>query len=966
MADSRVGVVTAPAGWGKTALLAQWAASTSLTTVWCGSAAPGWRSPVLRRLAFGISVTAGSEPRSYAELTRATLGYAGPVVFVLDDLDPAGGTPAALERFLLDSSPQVRLLVSGRRRLGVNPARSELPADVLLTEADLRFRSYEVDELFRRTYRQPLTAAGVQNVTRRTDGWAACLHLFQVSLDARHPVDRQSAAECLGDRLGFAADYLSHHVLGTVNAEQRDLLRSTSLFELLTPAICEAVSRTRSSRTLLHQLEDAGLLERDGDDEAYRLPPPLRQHLRSSLISDASSADWPEHCARVAEALGHIGPALRIRAEAGDWDGLVQTLRRAGADVVRPGRCGWSELVPEDVRAEPLARLAEARRLLDDGALAASAAMAASVAPDAGTDPETAAAILARSTVWTDAAQSASPGAFAALHAATRAAPGDVATSLQSRAEPEFLLAAGLASLLAGDLRGALPLLRRCAGAMEESPFAAIAARIAVIVVAEDRSTGAAIRVAHELDGVRRAAEHRGYTWLARLASGVAATADEATNRSTFEAAASCDERGDPWGAALVLAARALRGLLSGRPDAALLDTLSDRFRALGASVPEAWSRAGHALAAAVADEPDAIDTARTAVAFARLAGAPGALALAYAAWGTCDPDMRGELMALAGDTAREIGLLCRPWTRLPMQTAASEPVASGATPPSSRARPRIEVRCFGGFGLRRDGAEVDLSRIRPQARTVLRILAIHRGQPVHRDALVEALWGNLGTRAAMHMLQVSVSALRRVLTVDGQDAAYLVNRDGEAYTLATASGATVDLIEFDTALHDAAVARSRGDVAAELTALRRTAQLYLGDLLPEDGSSEWVVDAREGYRLRAGEAASSLARLELELGNRAAAEAAAVRSIEIDPYRDESWRILIGMFEHSGDVVAARRAQQRYQSVLATLGVVDEPVGVTEPERGPERGPEPGPLFRDVPGTPPRRQPLASRRGAR
>jgi DNA-binding SARP family transcriptional activator len=375
---------------------------------------------------------------------------------------------------------------------------------------------------------------------------------------------------------------------------------------------------------------------------------------------------------------------------------------------------------------------------------------------------------------------------------------------------------------------------------------------------------------------------------------------------------------------------------VSGPPDPERLDELSDRFRALNASVPEAWSRAARALAAADAEEPDAIEAARTAVSFARLADTPGALAIAYAAWGICDPDLRQELMMLAGDTAREGGLVCRPWTRLPASAPASQPVVSVARPGRRRTEPAVQVRCFGGFSLRTDGAEVDLSRIRPQARTVLRILAIHRGHPVHRDVLIEALWGNLGTRAAMHMLQVSVSALRRVLSLEGQDAPDLVSRDGEAYSLATASGTTVDLVEFDTAVHDAAVARSTGDVAGEHAALLRTAQLYAGDLLPEDGSSEWIVDTREGYRLRAGEAASSLARLELELGNRAAAETAAVRSIEIDPYRDESWRVLIGMFEHSGDIVAARRAQQRYQSVLATLGVT-----APDPQPAPVR---PGP----------------------
>jgi DNA-binding SARP family transcriptional activator len=92
--------------------------------------------------------------------------------------------------------------------------------------------------------------------------------------------------------------------------------------------------------------------------------------------------------------------------------------------------------------------------------------------------------------------------------------------------------------------------------------------------------------------------------------------------------------------------------------------------------------------------------------------------------------------------------------------------------------------------------------------------------------------------------------------------------------------------------------------------------------VLPEDGTAEWVTDARERYRLRAAEAASALATLELSFGDRAAAAAAASRSVEIDPWRDESWRTLIGIYRSSGDLAAAQHAERRYRGMLSSLGV--------------------------------------------
>ena len=130
------------------------------------------------------------------------------------------------------------------------------------------------------------------------------------------------------------------------------------------------------------------------------------------------------------------------------------------------------------------------------------------------------------------------------------------------------------------------------------------------------------------------------------------------------------------------------------------------------------------------------------------------------------------------------------------------------------------------------------------------------------------------------------------------------------------------DLADFDRTIHDASLARSAGDNDAAAEELRRAVQLYTGEVLPEDGPAEWVSATRERYRLRAAEAAASLAGLELHLGNPADAAAAATRSVEIDPWRDESWRTLVETFRRLGDPAAAERAQRRYDLILNSLGV--------------------------------------------
>ena len=174
-----------------------------------------------------------------------------------------------------------------------------------------------------------------------------------------------------------------------------------------------------------------------------------------------------------------------------------------------------------------------------------------------------------------------------------------------------------------------------------------------------------------------------------------------------------------------------------------------------------------------------------------------------------------------------------------------------------------------------------------------------------------------------MHALHVTVSSLRRAIPVqlDGT-AGSIVERAGEAYRLGISDRHDCDLADFDDRLADAAVSKVRRDVATTASGLRGALDLYVGDVLPEDGPAEWVAGARERYRVRAAEAAASLAHLELRLGEPRAAVAAASRAVEIDPWLDESWRTLVTVHRSRGDVVAAQRAQDGYRRMRVALGV--------------------------------------------
>ncbi|MGY3515816.1 AfsR/SARP family transcriptional regulator [Micromonospora sp. PTRAS2] len=248
---------------------------------------------------------------------------------------------------------------------------------------------------------------------------------------------------------------------------------------------------------------------------------------------------------------------------------------------------------------------------------------------------------------------------------------------------------------------------------------------------------------------------------------------------------------------------------------------------------------------------------------------------------------------------------------------------------------PRLWLRCFGGFRLELDGVPVAWSGVRPRVRALMRYLAAEAGRPVHRDRIMAALWPELPERAAVNNLHVSVSTLRTFLEPGvARGASRFVVRDGASYLLDPGPGGGSDVLAFEAALAVARHAGPTGDATAVTGALRGALDHYGGDLLPEDGTAEWVVADRERYRARATEAAALLARVELDRGRARAAVLAARRALELDGYHDDGWRLLVAAQRRAGDVAASRRSQQTYERVLRSLGVTHpsaaRPVHVT------------------------------------
>ena len=184
--------------------------------------------------------------------------------------------------FLLDHLPDhLHLVIATRSDPPLPLAR--LRSRGQLTEvraADLRFTAAEAREFLNRVMGLDLTAADVDALEERTEGWIAGLQLAALSL--RGIPERGEVAGFIEAFTGsnrFVIDYLADEVLARQPAQVRDFLLRTAVLDRLTGPLCDAVTGGADGARMLEDLERGNLFVVPLDDRALLvpLPPPVRR-----------------------------------------------------------------------------------------------------------------------------------------------------------------------------------------------------------------------------------------------------------------------------------------------------------------------------------------------------------------------------------------------------------------------------------------------------------------------------------------------------------------------------------------------------------------------------------------------------------------------------------------------------------------------------------------------------------------
>jgi LuxR family maltose regulon positive regulatory protein len=369
-------LVSAPAGFGKTTLLAEWAGRTARPVSWLAleesendpalfvrylvesiRKSAESLSPVLSQLMQSLQPV---PPRSLLPPLLNELSRLPPFVLILDDYHLITAAPVhEIVGFMIEHiPPSMHLALGTREDPPLALARLRARAKITeLREADLRFSRAETAEFLTRSMDLNLPAQAVETLDARTEGWVAGLQLAAFALQKERAQGKNFLAAFSGDHR-YVMDYLVVEVLERLPQETRDFLHRTSILDRLSGPLCDAVIAGVGSQTVLEQLESSNifLFPLDAHREWYRYHRLFAEFLKARLapqeevLLQERAAAWYEKSHLTVLAIRH---ALAAGALSGDYQNAGRLIRLAAEDGIREGQAqtllGWLGALPKDL-----------------------------------------------------------------------------------------------------------------------------------------------------------------------------------------------------------------------------------------------------------------------------------------------------------------------------------------------------------------------------------------------------------------------------------------------------------------------------------------------------------------------------------------------------------------------------------------------------------------------------------------
>jgi LuxR family transcriptional regulator, maltose regulon positive regulatory protein len=398
-AESKLTLISAPAGFGKTTLLAEWLAASPAgqhSLAWLSldqndnQPASFWtylitalQSVTPGNGAAALSLLQGPQTPPIetilATLLNELSGVPNDTVLVLDDYhlieahDIQDGVAFLLEHL----PPQIHLVIATRADPALPLARLRARGELVeIRAADLRFTPDEAAAYLNEVMGLELAASDVAALEGRTEGWIAALQLAALSMQGRDDVAGFIAAFAGDDR--YIVDYLVEEVLRRQPEDVRTFLLQTSILGRMSGPLCDAVTGQDGGKAMLEALDRGNLFLVPLDDRRrwYRyhqlFADVLRAHLEQEQPEQVPglhrrASEWFEKNGTQSEAIRHALAGADFERAATLVELAIPAMRQSRQEATA---LAWLRALPDEVIAvRPVLSVHYAGALLLDGKL---------------------------------------------------------------------------------------------------------------------------------------------------------------------------------------------------------------------------------------------------------------------------------------------------------------------------------------------------------------------------------------------------------------------------------------------------------------------------------------------------------------------------------------------------------------------------------------------------------------------
>ncbi|PND53124.1 MULTISPECIES: serine/threonine-protein kinase [Rhodococcus] len=352
--------ITAPPGFGKTTLAAQWSrelADNGVQVAWLSVDSDD--NGAVRLLAHLLESLRQVRPALAQDLGAVLEEYGDDatqyvltalineiqeseehVALIIDDWHRVSDSATiAAMAYLLDNADfnHLQIIVTSQARTGLPLSRMRLRAELIEVDAaTLRFDPPEVRRLLVELAGLRLTDNDVDALTRATGGWVAALQL--VSLSLRDSDDPAGLIRGITGRHHVIGEYLAENVLDTLEPRILEFLLATCICEYVSAELATVLTGTTRCQSLLEEIEDRGLFLRRMDEDRtwFRYHHLFREFLQRRIERETpervtqlhrTAAQWFAEHAIIRDAVTHAQAA-------GDQEMAVDLVERHGASLL--------------------------------------------------------------------------------------------------------------------------------------------------------------------------------------------------------------------------------------------------------------------------------------------------------------------------------------------------------------------------------------------------------------------------------------------------------------------------------------------------------------------------------------------------------------------------------------------------------------------------------------------------------